>query len=378
MTDDEVEGTSRRASAGRSRSGRPSARPTIFDVAEAAGVSYSTVSRVVNGLPNIRAETRERVEAAMHDLGYVAHISARALATGRSNQIGLLVQQVEDAFFLSVIAGVDRAVMEAGYDLLLCTTHDRREKETSYVARLTHGMVDGLLVLMPRSLPDWLPGNVAGATPIVLIDHDGEAPGADVVNAANLEGATAGVCHLTALGHRRIGIVTGAMETGSTHLRIQGWRDALALAGLPAPDELIAEGDYEEARGREAAHELLALPERPTAIFAANDRTAVGVLMAAAERGLRVPDDLSVLGFDDDPGAARTNPPLTTVRQPLRDMGRTGVEVLLRRMRDPDAPPERVTLPTQLVVRGSTGPAPARGSAEAPTPARSRGRRGQA
>lgn len=351
---------SSRAGASRPRGARPSPRPTIFDVARVAGVSYSTVSRVVNGLPNIKAETRERVESAMAELGYVAHLNARALATGRSNQIGLLVQQIADAFFLGVIEGVDRAVMDAGYDLLLCTTHDRHEKETSYVARLTHGMVDGLLVLMPRSLPAYLDGLIVARTPFVLIDHDGDAPGADVINAANTDGAFAAVEHLIALGHRRIATITGALATGSSHSRITGWRTALAAAGLPAPDELLVEGDFEEIRARAAAHELLALPRPPTAIFASNDRAAFGVLTAAAERGLRIPDDLSVVGFDDEPAAARTTPGLTTVRQPLREMGRTGVERLLARMHDPEAEPQRIVLPTELVVRGSTGPVPGR------------------
>lgn len=349
-----------RGDAARSRGMRPVARPTIFDVAGIAGVSYSTVSRVVNGLPNIKAETRERVEAAMAQLGYVAHLNARALATGRSNQIGLLVQQIADAFFLGVIEGVDRAVMDAGYDLLLCTTHDRREKEASYVARLTHGMVDGLLVLMPRGLPDYLDGLIEARTPFVLIDHDGDAPGADVVNAANTEGARAAVEHLLDLGHTRIAIITGALATGSSHSRINGWRAALTAAGLSAPDALLVEGDFEEVSARAAAHELLALAEPPTAIFASNDRAAFGVLTAAAERGLRVPDDLSVVGFDDEPAATRTTPSLTTVRQPLRAMGRTGVERLLARMRDPDAEPQRIVLPTELVVRGSTGRVPRR------------------
>ena len=348
-----------RTASGRPRGVRPSGRPTIFDVARASGVSYSTVSRVVNGLPNIRAGTRERVENAMRELGYVAHVNARALATGRSNQIGLLVQQIEDAFFLGVITGVDRTVMEAGYDLLLCTTHDRPEKETSYVARLTHGMVDGLLVLMPRSLPQYLDGLLESRTPFVLIDHDGEAPGADVVNAGNRDGACEATLHLVALGHRRIAIITGALETGSSHSRIAGWRVAFASAGLPAPDELLIEGDYEEVRGRAAAHELLSLAAPPTAIFASNDRAAFGVMLAAAERGLRVPDDLSVVGFDDEPAAARTMPALTTVRQPLREMGEVGVRRLLARMDDSTASPVRLVLPTELIVRGSTGPVPA-------------------
>jgi LacI family transcriptional regulator len=329
-------------------------------VARVAGVSYSTVSRVVNGLPNISQATRARVEAAMLELGYTTHLSARALATGRSNQIGLLVQQLEDPFFLGIIAGADRAVMDAGFDLLLCTTHDRREKETAYVARLTSGMVDGLLVLMPRSLPDWLDQLVTAHTPFVLIDHDGEAPGADLVNAANEDGSRLATEHLIGLRHRRIAHITGAIQTGSSLSRIGGWRAALEAARIPVREELIVEGDYEEPRGREAALQLLSLParRRPTAIVASNDRTAMGVYQAAAERGIRIPDELSVVGFDDEPAAARMQPPLTTIRQPTREMGRAGVERLIERMKHPDVAPKRIVLPVELVVRGSTAPRP--------------------
>src|SRR5262245_37738140 len=178
--DPPAEGTTRPPQPPRTRPGRP----TIFDVARVSGVSYSTVSRVVNGHDHIRDETRQRVQAAMAELGYVAHVSARTLATGRSRMVGLLVQEVESPFFLGVIRGVDQQVASSGYDFLLCTTHDRREKEAEYVARLSHGMVDGLMIILPRGLPDYVEQLRADAFPFVLIDHDKDAPGCDVVNAA--------------------------------------------------------------------------------------------------------------------------------------------------------------------------------------------------
>ncbi len=209
------------------------ARPTIFDVARESGVSYSTVSRVVNGGPHIRDATRLRVQAAMAELGYVAHVSARTLASGRSGVVGLLALGLDSPFFLGVIQGVDQQVSMAGYDFLLCTTHDRREKEAQYVARLSHGMVDGLLIMLPRGLPDYVEQLRSSHFPFVLIDYDDEAPGCNVVNAANRSGALSAISHLLELGHRRIGFITGTRNVGSTHERLAGYQEALADGGHP-------------------------------------------------------------------------------------------------------------------------------------------------
>lgn len=336
-----------------------STRPTIFDVARVAGVSYSTVSRVVNGHPHIRHSTRQRVQQAMADLGYVAHVSARTLASGRSQIVGLLAQELESSFFLSVIKGVDQQVSVAGYDFMLCTTHDRREKEAEYVARLSHGMVDGLLVILPRGLPDYVEMLREAHFPFVLIDYDDEAPGCDVVNAANRPGALAAISHLVSLGHCRIGFITGTSNVGSTFQRLEGYKDALQAAGIPFAPELVVQGDFLEPRGFDATRELLSLADRPTAIFASSDAAAFGVLRAARDAGLRVPADLSVIGFDDIPEASYVDPALTTVLQPLREMGRTAVRRLMDMLAEPDSPPQRIVLATQLIVRGSTGPAPA-------------------
>jgi LacI family transcriptional regulator len=335
-------------------------RSTIFDVARASGVSYATVSRVVNNYPHVRDDTRQRVLLAMRELGYVAHTSARALASGRTQVIGLLAQGADNAFFSSVIRGVDQQVAASGYDFMLCTTHDRREKEAEYVARLSHGMVDGLLIILPRGLPDYVEQLRPERFPFVLIDYDDEAPGCDMVNCANRPGARAAIDHLLELGHRRIGFITGTLNVGSTHERLAGYREALAAAGVLYTDELVVQGDFMEPRGFEAACELLALPDRPTAIFASSDAAAFGVLRAARESGLRVPEDLSVVGFDDIPEASYVDPALTTVRQPLQEMGRTAVRRLMALLAEPEAPPQRIVLATELLVRGSTGVVPVR------------------
>ena len=340
---------------GRTNGVRP-VRATIFDVARVSGVSHATVSRVVNGRQNVRDETRLRVEAAMRELGYVAHVSARALASGRTQVIGLLAQEVDNAFFTSVIGGVDQQASAQGYDFLVCTTHARREKEAEYVARLSRGMVDGLLIVLPRGLPDYVERLRANEFPFVLIDYDDDAPGCSVVNASNRRGTRDAIRYLVGLGHRRIGFITGRDNVGATHSRLAGYRDEMAAAGLEVREADVIEGDFMETRGHAAGVEMLSRADRPTAIFASSDMAAFGVMRAADDLGIAVPSGLSVVGFDDIPEAARVNPAITTVRQPLREMGRVAVDQLLGRLDDPGQPPVRVVLDTELIVRGSTAP----------------------
>jgi LacI family transcriptional regulator len=339
-------------------------RPTIFDVARLSGVSYSTVSRVVTGHVNVKSATRERVQAAMAELGYVAHVTARALAKGRAQAIGLLAQEIDNPFFSVVIRGVDQEVSVADYDLLLCTTHSRRGREAEYVARLAHGMVDGLLIVLPTGLPEYVTQLRAERYPFVLIDHDSEAPGCTVVNAANRTGTREGIAYLIGLGHRRVGFITGREDVGATHQRLAGYREALTEAGIGVDERLIVPGDFLEARGRAAGLELLSLRRPPTAIFTSSDAAAFGVLAAARQAGLRVPEELSVLGFDDIVEASSVGVGLSggvglsTVRQPLREMGRVAVQRLMSLLADRSRPASRVVMETELVVRGTTAPPP--------------------
>ena len=323
-------------------------------MARVSGVSYSTVSRVVNGHAYVRESTRQRVQAAMVELGYVAHVTARALASGRTQAVGLLAQEIDNPFFSVVIKGIDQEVSVAGYDLLLCTTHSRREKEAEYVARLSHGMVDGLLIVLPTLLPEYVAQLRAQRYPFVLIDHDSEAPGCNVINAANRAGTRAGISYLVELGHRRIGFISGRPDVGATHERFAGYQDALLEAGLPLDDDIVVEGDFLEARGYAAAAELLSLGRPPTAIFASSDVAALGVLAAARDAGLQVPRDLSVLGFDDIVEASYLGAALSTVRQPLREMGRMAVQRLMSLLADPLQPAVRTVMDTELVIRQTT------------------------
>jgi LacI family transcriptional regulator len=326
---------------------------TIMDVAREAGVSYATVSRVVNNKNSIVREKRVRVLAAMQRLGYLPNLQARKLAGGRSQVVGLVLHDVWTSYAFEILRGIDAELAAAQYDLMLYTSRQRAATESAYVASLTHGLADGLLLLLPRDLDAYIDRLRQRHFPFVLVDHAGVAGDAPAVGATNIQGSFDATCYLLDLGHRRIGFITGNMQLGAARDRVAGYQAALAERSVPLDPDLIVEGDFFQARARIAALQLLSTAAPPTAIFASNDVSAFGVMEAATELGLRIPLDLSLVGFDDIPQAAYAHPPLTTVRQPLEEMGRVAARLLLRSMHDADAPAERVELPTRLVVRGS-------------------------
>jgi LacI family transcriptional regulator len=329
---------------------------TIVDVANEAGVSYTTVSRVVNNKDNVKPETRERVLMAMTRLGYVVDQRARSLAGGRSQVIGLLVHDVGTSYIGEIIRGIDAEVASAQYDLLLYTTHRRKTKESAYVVTLTRGLADGLLLVLPRDPGAYLETLSQHRFPHVLIDHRGVDEETPAVAAANRQGAHTATEYLIELGHRRIGFITGAMDQMCAQDRLEGYTAALAEHGIAFDQELVYEGNFFQPPGYAGASALLELPNAPTAIFASNDISAFGVMEAVREHNLRIPEDISVVGFDDIPQAAHVHPPLTTVRQPLEEMGRIATRMLLEYIEDPQRPIERVELPTELVLRQSCHP----------------------
>ena len=329
---------------------------TIVDVAREAGVSYTTVSRVVNGKANVKPETRERVLMAMTRLGYVADQRARSLAGGRSQVIGLLVHDLGTSYIGEVIRGIDAELAPVQYDLLLYTTHRRKTRESAYVVALTRGLADGLLLVLPRDPGAYLQTLRQHHFPHVLIDHRGVDEVTPAVAAANRQGAYRATEYLIELGHRRIGFITGAIDQMCAQDRLEGYRSALVDHGLTYASELVYEGNFLQPLGYAGARALLELPDPLTAIFASNDVSAFGVMEAVWEQGLRIPDDVSVVGFDDIPQAAHVHPPLTTVRQPLEEMGRTATRMLLEYIKDPQRPIERVELPTELVIRETCCP----------------------
>ena len=332
--------------------------PTIHDVAAASGVSYSTVSRVMNGFEFVKADTRERVLVAAKTLGYVANLKARALAGGKSGVVGLLVPSFGNGYVSAICQGIDEALAQAGYDLMLYTTHRQQDKEAKYARATAGGMTDGLLLMVPLLTSSQLESNYLATLrqqnfPYVLIDQEDPSGKSTIVDSTNQQGTYEAVSYLIGLGHERIGFITGDMRLNASKERLKGYQNALRANLIGVDDELIAEGDFSHDAGYRAAAVLFSLSEVPTALFASNDISALGAMEAVREKGLTVPDDISVVGFDDIPQASMTYPKLTTVRQPLKQMGSAAVSLLLAKIKDPDKPLERVTLATELVARDS-------------------------
>jgi LacI family transcriptional regulator len=326
---------------------------TIFDVADEAGVSYSTVSRVVNNKSNVNPETRERVLRAMAQLGYVGNVPARSLAGGTSRVVGLLVDHLNTSYMGEIIRGIDEALEAHNYNLMLYTTHRRKTKESAYVTKLTRNFADGLLLILPRNESAYLETLHQRHFPHVLIDYQGYNQNVPSIITTNRKGAYDAVSYLIGQGHRRIGFVTGTIEFGCAQERLAGYQTALRDHGIDLDSDLICEGDFLQPQGYCCTQQLLSLETPPTALFVSNDVMAFGAMEAARVHGLQIPTDLSIIGFDDIPQAAHVHPGLTTVRQPLEEMGRRAAELLLRYIANPQAEVERIELPTELILRDS-------------------------
>lgn len=333
-----------------------SQKTTIVDVAAKAGVSFGTVSRVINNDVHVRPATRERVLQAMEQLGFVANRQARSLAGGKTGAVGLLVPDLGTGYIGEIIRGIDAELTLQELDLILYTTHRTASKEANYVANLAQGMVDGLLLVLPRNPADYVGTLTQRNFPFVLIDHQGTGKECPAVGATNWQGAFDATEHLLKLGHRRIGFITGSMDLGCAQDRLAGYRAALRTHHVPFTDELIYEGTFFQPDGFTGALALLDVPDPPTAIFASNDVMAMGAMDAIRQRSLRVPDDIAVLGFDDIPQAELVRPALTTIQQPLEKMGRVATQMLLDLLEAPESKIQRIELPTKLIIRDSCCP----------------------
>jgi LacI family transcriptional regulator, galactose operon repressor len=331
-------------------------RVTIREIAELAGVSIATVSRVVNGRDDVAPETRDLVTRVIQERGYTANRSARGLSAGSTELIGVLVPLVYPAYFSAILAGVAEALAERDRQIVLSPTGGEHDREVSVLDRL-HGLTDGALIILPEESSEELERLLDSGYRFVVLDPlmplDERIPS---VSAAHTSGADQAMRHLLGLGHRRIAQITGPRGWLATEDRRLGYRAALAAAGILPDPALEVESVPEIAPGREAAEYLLDLPEPPTAIFAFNDNIAIGATQAARARGLSVPGDLSVVGFDDVEHATIVTPALTTVRQPLAEMGRTAVSLLNRLLERQRFETLHVELATRLVVRESTAP----------------------
>ena len=328
-----------------------SSRVTIRDVAARAGVSVATVSKVINRRYGVAAGTSARVQAVIDDLGYEASLVAQSLRNHQTNVIGILVADLEP-FSTELLKGAADAIRGSGFELVVYSAGghagDHVGWERRYLSRLSGTLIDGAILVTPTVV------DVNYGAPIVAIDpHTGQS-GLPTIDSDNLRGGQLATEHLLGLGHRRIAMLTGRPDLQSAQLREQGYREALSAAGVPADENLILVGDYDPQVSIERARHLLRAPDPPTAVFAANDMSAIATIEAATELGLRVPADLSVVGFDNIPESALCTPPLTTINQPIRRMGEQSIQLLLRLMRGDRVEATHLTLATDLVVRQST------------------------
>lgn len=329
-------------------------RVTIADIAVNAQVSVSTVSKVLNGRQGVGPDTRERVLTLLDEHGY------RRRGIERRQPVGLIDFVIRDLNTLwanELVHGAEEETARAGVGLVVTSTHGRRFGNKHWIQQLSARRTDGVVLVVSELQTGAVEQLRRLNTPFVLVDPvGGSDPTMPTVAASNWAGGLAATEHLLALGHRRIGIVTGPAALTCSRDRLDGFRAALRRAGLAATDDLVRSGDFMPAGGHRGASELLDLADPPTAIFAGSDQQAYGVYQEARTRGLRVPEDLSVVGFDDVELCQWISPPLTTVRQPLADMARAATRMVLDLSRQGAPPVPRIELATSLIERESTAP----------------------
>lgn len=329
---------------------------TLADVAKRAQVSKMSVSRVLNGQPGVSEQKRKSILNAIEELGYVPNPPPRA-RPAESRMIALLIPDFSTSYMGEILQGIASAAEKLDTGLLLYAqrlTHPQ-QRTKYYLSLLNNTMIDGVLMVVPLDYEVIVEDLKAHNLPYVIIDHHSDTDGEPSVTATNRKGTLEAMRHLLALGHRRIGFITGRMDVACSHDRLQGYRDGLAEVGLPYDPDLMREGDFNQPSGFQQAQRLLQLPDPPTAIIASNDVMAFGVFDAAKHAGLAIGRDISVIGFDDIPMAAQIYPPLTTVRQPLADMGETAMELLVALLQGRAVLSMRRELPTELIIRQSTG-----------------------
>jgi LacI family transcriptional regulator len=330
-------------------------RVTIGDVAAQAGVSIATVSKVINGRYGVAPATLDRVQAVIDELGYESSLVARSLRSRRTNVLGIVVADIEP-FSAELLKGAGAAIRERGYELIVYSGSghgkDHSGWERRYISRLGGTLTDGIILVTPTVV------DVDDGTPVVAVDPHTGPSNLPSVHSDNLAGAITATRHLLELGHRRIGFLAGRPDLESARQREQGYCRALSDAGLPVDTNLIRVGDYELEMSQEPARQLLTLDDRPTAVFAANDLSAMQTMHVARTLGLAIPGDVSVVGFDNIPESALIEPPLTTIDQSIQEMGRRAVELLIAVIEGETGLTQQVTLPTRLVVRQSTGVPP--------------------
>jgi LacI family transcriptional regulator len=330
--------------------------PTMADVAELVQVSKMSVSRVLNRQPGVSAKTRQRIEAAIEQLGYVPETVSLKSRLG-SKLVALLIPDITTTYMGEILRGVSGAAERLNYGLMLYTqgAGSNLRRTSYYLSLLGNSLVDGVLMAVPHDYEVIVRDLKEHNHPYVIIDHHNHTGDEPSVTATNRKGVLDAMCHLSALGHRRIGFITGRMDIACSHDRLQGYRDGLREAGLSFDQALVREGDFLQPTGFKQTQSLLRLKEPPTAIIASNDVMAFGAMDAAKAAELTIGRDISIVGFDDIFMASQTYPSLTTVRQPMADMGEAAMDMLVTLMQGRKVLTPRRELPTELIIRESTG-----------------------
>jgi LacI family transcriptional regulator len=335
---------------------------TLEDVAKLAGVSRSTISRVVNQQPNVRDEVRKRVLDVIQTTGYHPHAAARALASQHSWTIGLILPHsvsffFTDPFYPHLTKGIAQACNQFKYTLALFLVSTKEDEEQIFPRVSRKGLLDGVLVQSGHHGDQWIIGHLIDAKiPLVVIGRPFRSDNVSYIDIDNINASYNAVSHLVRSGRRRVGTITGPVNSTVGIDRKAGYKKALTERNVKADETLIAEGDFTEMGGYYAMKQLL--PAKPDAIFAASDVMAIGAMRAAHEAGLRIPDDIAFIGFDDLPIATLSDIKLTTVRQPVSQFGSKAVEILMDIIENGINPPRHIILETELVIRESCGTAP--------------------
>jgi LacI family transcriptional regulator len=331
-------------------------RPTMSDVAAQAGVSKTTVSHVINDTRFVEEETKQRVLQAIAELGYRPSVVARSLTTNRTETVGVIVSDSSNYFFAEVLRGVEDVLRPENYALLVCNTAEILEREAHYLDILMRQRVDGIIAAATSRRWDELTEVEAQHIPVVFVDRIFEGLDDPFVGVDNQKGAHLGTKCIIDCEHRQIGILAGFQRLSTMRERLAGFRQALQEHDIPLPEEWVITSALSIEGGHEAMRQLLTLPERPTAVFLNNNLLALGALLALKELGLRCPEDVGLVGFDDHPWAAVSDPPLTVVRQPAGQVGRAAAEMLLALLNGEQIAEPRVILDCEVVLRQSCCP----------------------
>ncbi|ALC83597.1 MULTISPECIES: LacI family DNA-binding transcriptional regulator [Bacillus] len=329
--------------------------PTISDVAKLSGLSKATVSRVINNHSYVSKEKKDLVLKTMKEIGYTPNPSARKLRGQVTTTIGVIVPRIVNPFFAYLVDSIEQAAYSKGYQVLICQSHEDRDKEIAFLNLLKNRQVDGIIMTSIENEWQAIESYIEYG-PIVLCNEYIENSKVPMIHLNQYKGAYIGIKHLIEKGHKRIAYCTGGLfaEQGKDKDRNQGFQTALKESGIEVEPELIFVNKHTVEDGKQVMKNILKMDDRPTAVFTGSDEIAGGIMMEAIECGLRIPDDIAVMGFDDQPLAELLNPKLTTIKQPVEQMGKKSIEIIIDLLKNPEFKVQTYELPIQLVVRKST------------------------